>query len=51
MAVSVHRQNDGPLPHNLWTYGKNPIFEKYGPAVPGRPVRLNDFRTDSALAL
>jgi hypothetical protein len=35
--------------HLFWTYGKNRVFEKYGPATPGGPVRFNDFRTSPSL--
>jgi hypothetical protein len=33
----------------LWTYGKNPVFEKYGPATAGSPVQFHDFRTSPSL--
>ena len=33
----------------FWTYGKNRVFEKYGPATVGDPVRFNDFRTSPSL--
>ena len=33
----------------FWTYGKNRVFEKYGPATSGSPVRFNDFRTPPSL--
>ena len=33
----------------FWTYGKNPVFEKYGPSTPGGQVRFHDFRIPPSL--
>ena len=33
----------------FWTYGKNPVFEKYGLAIPGGPPRFHDFRAFPSL--
>jgi hypothetical protein len=35
--------------HLFWTHGKNPVFEKYGPATPGGPAQFHDFRTSPSL--
>ena len=33
----------------FWTYGKSPVFEKYGPSTTGGPPQFHDFRAPPSL--
>ena len=47
--ASVRYVRYGPEWYLFWTYGKNPIFEKYGPSAPSCPPQFHDFRTPPSL--